>query len=84
MSTPEERAAIQTRARRRAEEMGYRQPADPDVDQVDQAPAVQLPTTRPGALRALLNRGHLTSEQAALTRRLFAEAARIAREDPTA
>lgn len=76
--TPEERAEIIRRAKARAREMGHR--TDPDPDPGD-PPRVQLPTLQPGALRALMNRGHLTPEQETAARRLFAEAARIARED---
>lgn len=70
MTDPTDREALRARARARAVSMGYARPegAEDDV----QAPALEpLPTTNPRALRALLDRGHLTPGQAESARRLF-------------
>lgn len=65
MTDPTDREAIRRRARTRAERMGLAVRPDP----TDEDPAPEpLPTTHPGALRALLNTGHLTPGQAAAAR----------------
>lgn len=78
MTDPTDRETIRRRARERAEQMGL--PVRPEP--ADETPAPEpLPTTHPGALRALLNTGRLTPGQATAARRLFATAARLAREE---
>jgi len=70
MTDPTDREAIRRRARRRAEQMGLRPEATPDPATHDFLEP--LPTTRPGALRALLNTGRLTPGQATAARDLLA------------
>jgi hypothetical protein len=65
--------------------MGLR--GDDDRPPPDGTPApapAALPTTNPRALRALLDHGHLTADQAAAARRLFTAAAQYARDEDAA
>jgi hypothetical protein len=68
--TSAQREAIRRNARAQAARRGLAT-ADP---QAETSTAVKLPTLHFGALRALLDRGHLSQAQAEEARRLFAEA----------
>lgn len=70
MTEPTDREAVRRRARARVVAMGL--PLKPE--QQDTGPEPEpVPTLHKGALRALLNRGHLTPGQAVTARRLFAQ-----------
>jgi hypothetical protein len=68
--TSAQREAVRRNARARAVRMGFATAAP----EGDTSPPVKLPTLHFGALRALLDRGHLSPAQADEARRLFAEA----------
>jgi hypothetical protein len=68
--TPIDRDEIRRKARAQAVRMGLAKP-DPEAPA---GPAVKLPTLRFGALKALLDRGHLSPAQATEARALFAAA----------
>lgn len=78
--TPPDRDAIRKRARARALQMGV--PVRPESAATDSPVPEPVPTTRPHALRALLNGGHLTAGQAESARRLFAYASQYVNDHP--
>lgn len=81
MSEAPDREEIRRRARAKVVQLGYRLKPEPGADAA--APAAEpLPTLLPGALRQLMHRGHLTPGQMVSARALFADARRLATDDP--
>lgn len=77
--TPQDREAIRQKARARAIRMGVAVRPEPAADGPGMEP---VPTTNPAALRALLNRGHLTPGQAATARRMFEATRKFINDHP--